>query len=59
MLDREIGNDWLVAAGITPGDKVIAEGLQQVRPGVAVHVAPFDSGKPGPENTAQPVQTSK
>jgi len=59
VLDREIGNDWLVATGIKPGDKVIAEGLQQVRPGVAVSVVPFDGGKPGPENAAQPAQASK
>ncbi len=58
-LDREIGNDWLVATGIAPGDKVIAEGLQQVRPGVAVRVVPFEGGTPGSEHAAQAVQASK
>lgn len=31
--DREVGDAWLVTSGINPGDKVIVEGLQKVRPG--------------------------
>jgi membrane fusion protein (multidrug efflux system) len=31
--EREIGDVWLVTSGINPGDRVIVEGLQKVRPG--------------------------
>ncbi len=37
--DRAIGNQWLVTAGLVPGDRVIVEGLQKVRPGMPVKVA--------------------
>jgi membrane fusion protein (multidrug efflux system) len=35
--DRAIGDQWLVSAGVAPGDKVIVIGLQAARPGSAVH----------------------
>ncbi len=34
---RAIGEDWVVTAGLAPGDKVIVDGLQKVRPGATVH----------------------
>ena len=34
--EREIGSAWLVTAGIAPGDHVIVEGQQRVKPGAAV-----------------------
>jgi membrane fusion protein (multidrug efflux system) len=43
-LDRAIGNNWLVAAGLTPGEKLIVEGIQKVRPGASVKAAPFEAG---------------
>ena len=60
-LDQAIGDQWLVSSGLTPGDRVIVEGMQKVRPGAAVKVVPVDAGlKQGakPANTAQPSQTS-
>jgi membrane fusion protein (multidrug efflux system) len=44
-LDRAIGDQWLVSSGLTPGDRLIVEGLQRVRPGAAVKVVPFDGAK--------------
>lgn len=38
--DRAVGNQWLITAGLAPGDQVIVEGLQKVRPGVPVKVVP-------------------
>lgn len=35
-VSQTIGSDWLVESGLRAGDKVIVEGLQKVRPGVAV-----------------------
>lgn len=43
-VDRAIGDQWLVASGLEPGDRVIVEGLQKVRPGASVDVVPFESG---------------
>ena len=48
-LDRAIGNRWLVSSGLNPGDRVIVEGTQKVRPGASVKVLPFEAGrKDGP-----------
>jgi membrane fusion protein (multidrug efflux system) len=48
VVDRAIGDQWLVTSGIVPGDRVIAEGMQKVRPGACVKQVPFDgSQKPG------------
>ena len=61
-LDRAIGDKWLVSAGLAPGDRVIVEGMQRVRPGGAVKVVPFEEcgTKPAaPENTARPTAESK
>ena len=40
-LDRAIGDQWLVIAGLTAGDRVIVEGGLKVRPGVSVKAVPF------------------
>src|SRR5690606_28998539 len=32
VADRAIGDRWLVTSGLSPGDQVIVEGLQKVRP---------------------------
>ena len=44
-LDRAIGDQWLVSSGLAPGDRVIVEGMQKVRPGAAVKEVPFDGGR--------------
>ena len=41
-LDRAIGNQWLVAKGLAPGDRVIVEGLQMLRPGTVVKASSLD-----------------
>jgi membrane fusion protein (multidrug efflux system) len=54
-LDRAIGDQWLVTSGLAPGDHVIVEGMQRVRPGVPVKDAPFEAGEKrgaGPKNTS-------
>lgn len=51
-LDRAIGDTWLVSKGLSPGDRLIVEGLQKVRPGSAVRPVPFNGpakGGPSPE----------
>jgi len=35
-LNRAIGDQWLISSGLTAGERVIVEGLLNVRPGTAV-----------------------
>jgi len=59
--DRAIGDRWLVASGLAPGERVIVEGAQKVRPGAAVKVVPFQEGETSgaaPKKAAQPAQKS-
>jgi membrane fusion protein (multidrug efflux system) len=44
VIDRAVGNKWLIASGLDPGDQVIAEGLQKVRPGAVVRTVKHNSG---------------
>jgi membrane fusion protein (multidrug efflux system) len=44
-LDRAIGDQWLVSDGLAPGDRVIVEGMQKVRPGAPAKVVPFEEGR--------------
>jgi membrane fusion protein (multidrug efflux system) len=45
VTDRAVGNAWLVTEGIQPGDQVIVEGVQKVRPGAAVNPVPASGAK--------------
>lgn len=40
VTDRAIGDSWLVTSGLAPGDQVIIDGIQKVRPGAPVTVIP-------------------
>ena len=53
-LDRAIGDKWLVSSGLAPGDRVIVEELQRVRPGMPVKVVPFNEGKTMHRSEARP-----
>src|SRR3546814_11167867 len=37
---RTVGTNWLVTAGLKPGDKVVVDGAQMLRPGVVVKAVP-------------------
>ena len=54
VIDRAIGDQWLVASGLAPGDRVIVEGIQKVRPGTAVQATPYESS---PSSTQTPTPT--
>ena len=43
--DRTVGDRWLVSAGLKPGDQVIIEGLQFVRPGMKVQPVPWQEAQ--------------
>jgi membrane fusion protein, multidrug efflux system len=36
-----VGDGWIVTQGLKPGDKVIVEGVQKVRPGAPVQATPY------------------
>ena len=48
-LNRAIGDQWLVSAGMSGGEKVIVEGMLNVRPGVSVKAVPLNGSKTGSE----------
>jgi membrane fusion protein (multidrug efflux system) len=39
-IGQAIGTDWLIHTGVQPGDRVIVEGLQKVRPDAEVKIQP-------------------
>jgi membrane fusion protein (multidrug efflux system) len=41
VLDRALGNKWLVTKGLVPGDRLIVEGIERVRPGASVRAVDF------------------
>lgn len=54
-IDRDVGDKWLVSSGLAPGDRVIVEGMQKVRPGASVKVVALDAER----KDAEPTQTSR
>jgi membrane fusion protein (multidrug efflux system) len=46
-LNRAIGDQWLVASGLSAGESLIVEGMLNVRPGAAVRAVPLDRQKAG------------
>jgi membrane fusion protein, multidrug efflux system len=55
-LNRAIGNKWLVASGLSVGDRLIVEGMMKVRAGAKVKAVAWkgpQSGKVGPKAGAE------
>jgi membrane fusion protein (multidrug efflux system) len=51
-----LGSDWIVTAGLAPGDAVIVDNLMKLRPGALVKVqgdAPTNTAAPAPEPGAR------
>lgn len=53
---RTVGDSWLVAEGLKPGDRVIVEGIQRARPGTPVKAVPFGAA---PAAAQQPAAAKK
>jgi membrane fusion protein, multidrug efflux system len=49
---ERIGSDWIISEGLKPGETVIAEGIQKVKPAMVVNPQPFD-----PESAAKAAAT--
>ena len=60
-LNRAMGDKWFVSSGLAAGDRVIVEGLLNIRPGATVKAVPLDSRKAGAEgpSTNRPSAESK
>ncbi len=41
VIDRAMGDKWLVTRGLAAGDRVIVDGIQKARPGAPVRAVPF------------------
>jgi membrane fusion protein, multidrug efflux system len=52
-LDRAIGDQWLVSSGIAPGERVIIEGMQKVKPGIPVKAIPFETANGDGRNSKE------
>jgi membrane fusion protein, multidrug efflux system len=53
-LNRAIGDQWLVAAGLSAGECLIVEGMLKVRPGAKVRVVSLGQLQPGAEAAGAP-----
>lgn len=55
--ERAAGSFWLVSEGLAPGDRLITEGLQFIKPGIEVQVQPASNvpalGKPAQATAAE------
>ncbi len=43
---RAVGDQWLVSGGLAVGERIVVEGLQKVRPGMAVKEVPLKAETP-------------
>jgi membrane fusion protein, multidrug efflux system len=54
QIGEAVGSDWIVRSGLKPGDRVIVDGLQKVRPGMKVKPAPAGAPGPGADAASRP-----
>jgi membrane fusion protein, multidrug efflux system len=54
---------WVITEGLNPGERVVAEGVQKVRPGVQVNpkssVAQTAGSEPGKEPAKEPAKEER
>ncbi|HWK36961.1 efflux RND transporter periplasmic adaptor subunit [Sphingomonas sp.] len=56
---RTVGRDWLVTAGLKPGDKLVVEGAQNLQPGTPVKGKPYQAPQEGAPAQQQPAAQAK
>ena len=55
---ERIGSDWIISEGLKPGEKIVVEGTQKVRPGAVVNPKPFTpADQPAATKPAAPEAT--
>ncbi len=58
---ERIGTDWIITEGLKPGEKIVVEGTQKVKPEMVVNPKPFDpeaAAKAAAEKASAPAQGS-
>ncbi|WP_334181314.1 efflux RND transporter periplasmic adaptor subunit [Novosphingobium sp.] len=55
---RTVGTNWLVTAGLKPGDKIVVDGAQMLRPGMPVKPVAAQAAKPAAGAPAQQGQNA-
>jgi RND family efflux transporter MFP subunit len=50
---EQVGGFWIIDQGLTPGERVVTQGLQKVRDGIVVHAQPDTSVPSAPTSPAQ------
>ncbi|HCU68024.1 MAG TPA: efflux transporter periplasmic adaptor subunit [Desulfomicrobium sp.] len=48
MVGERVDSGWIIEKGLNPGEAVVAEGTQKVRPGMTVTPKPFEPAAPAP-----------
>jgi membrane fusion protein (multidrug efflux system) len=56
-VSRTVGETWLVTDGLLPGDRVIVEGVQKVRPGMPVNASESLLSKESPDSGHVPEES--
>ena len=59
QIDRAVHDKWVVSSGLAPGDRLIVEGLQRLRPGVPVREAASAAGKEAAPAVSAPQSETK
>lgn len=54
QMGPRIGESWLVEKGLKLGDRVIVDGVQRLRPGMAVKATPYVAAEQAPRTAAAP-----
>jgi RND family efflux transporter MFP subunit len=57
--DRAINGEWLITAGLAPGDRVVLDGLQKVKPGAEVKPVPAAEEGSAKSADAQPANAKE
>jgi len=58
-LNRAIGDQWLVSSGLSAGDRVIVEGMLNIRPGATVKAVAWEGPKAGAAGVNPKPQTAE
>jgi len=58
-LDRAIGDQWLVSSGVSPGERLIVEGMLNVRPGAVVKAVALDGAAATPKTAMRPTPSQR
>lgn len=51
---RSIGSDWIVESGLEPGDRLVMDGFQRIRPGAVVKPVVFQPASAQQQGAGQP-----